>query len=577
MSQISLILRSRPVFVLLYCVFILFLATNVVSVFSTDFRISVPGLAFAIVPTAAVGAVFASYWFYMTQMTDAQMPIRLEWPTFSLKLTIFLTTACGSAAVVVVLLGNFHTSPAGIMVSLIYGIGLVAVLISSAIRPHLGICAMILTLPFAFLLHINLRSTTDTNSFGYIVINPEIVLIFATATAVFTGLLLKNKGPVFTKIDIAMAIFLGGSLIALLVSPDISHSSKVLLTGTWIPVLAYYSLVNGIRTRREFLHVLSSLLFSFLIIGGYSLLTFQRLISVEGLAGGEQRLAQLVLNPGVFAVLLTLILPLLIALAVSSAVPPKFRLALTLISVILLVELISTQTRGAWVGFAVSVLVLLTYGEARRALLKAIPVITAASLFGWGFFSRMLADRTGSPSEIIQSASATERFETWRSAWQMIIHNPVFGVGPGMFRDTYYQYQVGFVASFADLGTNAHSLLLNIWAETGTAAIIGFSGLVFFTLLGGYNLFRSSLIPLEKSIALGLFAGLIGFLVSASLFGALLASFTSGKLFFSSGNTIYLFMVLALTVVLTRMKNHPQDDMSTAESKRLESSLDPIR
>ena len=577
MSQISLILRSRPVFVLLYCVFILFLATNVVSVFSTDFRISVPGLAFAIVPTAAVGAVFASYWFYMTQMRDAQLPIRLEWPTFSLKLTIFLTIACGSAAIVVVLLGNFHTSPAGIMVSLIYGIGLVAVLISSTIRPHLGICAMILTLPFAFLLHINLRSATDTNSFGYIVINPEIVLIFATSIAVFTGLLLKNKSPVFTKIDIAMAIFLGGSLIALLVSPDISHSSKVLLTGTWIPVLAYYSLVNGIRTRREFLHVLSSLLFSFLIIGGYSLLTFQRLISVEGLAGGEQRLAQLVLNPGVFAVLLTLILPLSIALAVSSAVPPKFRLALTLISVILLVELISTQTRGAWVGFAVSVLVLLTYGEARRALLKAIPVITAASLFGWGFFSQMLADRTGSPSELIQSASATERFEAWRSAWQMIIHNPLFGVGPGMFRDTYYQYQVGFVASFADLGTNAHSLLLNIWAETGTAAIIGFSGLVFFTLLGGYNLFRSSLIPLEKSIALGLFAGLIGFLVSASLFGALLASFTSGKLFFSSGNTIYLFMVLALTVVLTRMKNHPQDDMSTAESKRLESSLDPIR
>jgi O-antigen ligase len=521
----------------------------------------------AITPPVVVGAVFASYWFYMTQMADQQSAIRLQWPKISLKLTLLLTVFCAVAAAAVVLLGNFHTSAAGIMVSLLFALGTLTVMISSAIRPHLGVCAMILTLPFAFLLHLNIRSSADTNGFGYIVISPEIVLVLITFIAVFMGLLIKKKGPVSNKIDIAIGIFLIGSLISFVNSPDLQHSSKILITGTMIPLLGYYAVVNGIRTRTEFHHVLASVLISFFMIGGYSLITFNRLISIEGLLSGELRLAQLVLNPGVFAVMLTLVLPISISLAVSSAVSPRVRLALVFLSVLLLAELVATHTRGAWVGFLVSGVVLLSYNEARRALLKISPMILTALLFGWGIISQVVLARSRSANEFLQSDSSTERLEAWRSAGQMIIHNPLSGVGPGMFRDSYYQYQVGYSAIFSNFGTNAHNLFLNVWAETGTIAVLGFGGMIIFTMWGGYNLFRSSKIPLEKSIALGLFAGLVGYIVSASLYGALLAQFTERAHFFTNGNTIYLFLILGLTVAFTHLKK-PLVDSRDCQDKR---------
>ena len=122
-----------------------------------------------------------------------------------------------------------------------------------------------------------------------------------------------------------------------------------------------------------------------------------------------------------------------------------------------------------------------------------------------------------------------------------------------MFRTAYYQYQVGFVPEFLNTGVHAHSLLLNVWAETGTLAVIGLGSLISITMLAAYNLFRSNQEPIIKAIALGLFAGLLGYIVSASLFGTVLAHFTTGERFFSSETTIYLFMILGLTVALTRV------------------------
>ena len=96
-----------------------------------------------------------------------------------------------------------------------------------------------------------------------------------------------------------------------------------------------------------------------------------------------------------------------------------------------------------------------------------------AFLVWGGIITEIFWARTESVDALFQSLSWTDRLVAWQSAWQMIVHNPLVGVGPGMFGVYYPTYEVKYLEYFQTTGVDAHNLLLHVWAETGPLAMIG--------------------------------------------------------------------------------------------------------
>jgi putative inorganic carbon (HCO3(-)) transporter len=553
LRQLSPILRSRVILVLLYCLFLWGLASSLVSALST--RISVPNLAQVFAPTIAMGAAFLGYWFYMTQAGVNGLDISFGRPRLSVRLLVPLLFACSVGAALMTLEGNRFPGAAGAMVSLLFIVGLIAALVLPALRPHLGVSAILLALPFAFTLHLIRRYQDETNLLGYIAINPDTLLILVGSFALLLGLLAWRKGVVRTGMDIPIGIFLLGSLISLVFSPNLLISARVVFVGTVVPILFYYLVVNGVRTRRELILAVTALMVSLLLMAGYSLMAFERDTPTGGLLSGEERLSQFFHNTTFFAIFLTLLLPLPLCLTTVSQMSYRVRIASGILFAIMLVALVFTYTRGAWVGFAVSMVALLLFStETRRLLLRISPLLVGAFLIWSGIATQILWTRTYSLEAFFQSGSWLDRVETWQAAWQMIVHNPITGIGPGLYRYFYPEYQVNYNAILLLIGgQNSHNLILNVWAEMGLLAGVGLTGFLASSLRTGYRLIRGGNDPLLKAISMGLFAGLVGFVVGSSFGGTLLVHRTLDELTLSGGHTLYLFLVPALLSVMSRI------------------------
>ncbi|MFC1935224.1 hypothetical protein ACFLX9_00430 [Chloroflexota bacterium] len=165
MRQLGLILRSRTIFILLYCVFLWSLATGLISTLSM--RISISNLAGNIAPPLIIGMAGFVYWFYMTKTGGSGFGGTFERPRLSLKLFISLIFVSLAGAALAALAGSRFTTAAGMMGAVLYAIGLISVVVVSVFRPHLGVCAFILALPFALMLHLDLRFQGGSDEFGH--------------------------------------------------------------------------------------------------------------------------------------------------------------------------------------------------------------------------------------------------------------------------------------------------------------------------------------------------------------------------------------------------------------------------
>lgn len=556
MTQLSLLLRSRVFFILLYCLFLWSLTVALVNTSSMLF--SVANLVENFAPALLIGAAALGYWFYVTQIRETGVAFSFERPPLSLKLLMPLLFAGSLGAVFVLLTGNRVSSAAGVMLYLFYIMGLIGAVVLSVLKPHLGMYAFLLTLPVALLLHVTMRFQGWADSFSYVAMNPEILLVLVTLFSIMVGLLVRNWRPVRTRLDIPIAVFLLGSVIALFNSPGFLLSSRTVFVGTVIPILCYYLIVNGLRSRRDLVVAVYVLLGTFFLMGSYSLLALYRGASSQAMETGGVRLTQFFVNPGFFAVMLTLILPLPLCLAAFPRIPIMVRFGSGLLFAVLLVALVFTYIRGAWVGFAASLVVLpLLSSEIRRVFLKISPLLLVAFFVWGGGILQVFWTRIGSMETLLRSQSWTNRVVIWRSAWEMIKDNPLTGVGPGMFPEFFPHYQVAYVLRFLYLppGWDAENLFLNVWAETGILAVAGLTGIVAISLWVSYDMFRTSKDPLIKAIALGLFGGLAGFIMTAIAHGTKLVHVPTDHLSFLGGHTFYLFIVLGLIIAITRVRN----------------------
>jgi hypothetical protein len=160
-----------------------------------------------------------------------------------------------------------------------------------------------------------------------------------------------------------------------------------------------------------------------------------------------------------------------------------WRVAGGVVGIVLVVEVVRTVARGAWVAVIVAALVLAAFvaPELRRrapviaggAATTIVVVVAGVAAFGRRFLAQPLSSLFQSGG----SSSVWQRFEIWKTAFHIALKNPIAGVGPDDFALLYPKYQSaawvkGLGATY--LVNGAHDIFMNLLADQG------FVGLVLF-------------------------------------------------------------------------------------------------
>ena len=382
-----------------------------------------------------------------------------------------------------------------------------------------------LALTLASLSLVNRLKTVYFVDFGYAVVTAETVfvllLLFVWYIGVTTRPRLEGLEP-YLVVPIFW-LFISG-VVSLFSSLDIRVSLRLLIAGVIEPIVLFYLIINNLKGIRQVKLVVYALIVSAAFAAGYGLWQIFLTVSRTG-NPFDYRIVSVFYSPAIFGEILLLSFPLVVVTRISLQ-EPKRAVGLLLDVVLggMIVALLLTITRSAWLGLLVSLAVLLVSREFRSYCYSRVSIVSIVLIF--------LVMQSGAVSELSgvldlfqrrpvslsdfgdPTTSIGERIFAWQTALVMIIDNPI-GIGLGMFRQiwpTYQPYSAGLDA--------AHNLLLDIGVEMGVLGLIAFIWIVIDSVRTGIRLVRTSLDPYVARLGLGILSGLAGYFAHALSGGA---------------------------------------------------------
>ena len=243
------------------------------------------------------------------------------------------------------------------------------------------------------------------------------------------------------------------------------------------------------------------------------------------------------------------VLQLIASLALGIFLAIREKKSITVLLILAVVGLVfalgMTVTRASWIGFAVSVVVMLSLSVTRRTLLIvaacALPLVLVSVVVlqqkrGIGFFDR-------------QDQSTSWRQMVWREGFELLVSKPrhlLVGVGIDSIKGHWREWGL-FDNGRQPIG-HMHSNLLQIALERGVPALI-----VWLILIGLYVRMLWKIVreaeSFSRGLALGALGGTIGF-------------FTSGLVHYNWGDsevvTVFYF-IMGLCLIVERTNQRATD------------------
>jgi O-antigen ligase len=217
----------------------------------------------------------------------------------------------------------------------------------------------------------------------------------------------------------------------------------------------------------------------------------------------------------------------------------EHRLMAVVAGLLLLIGLLSTQSRGGVVGLTAVVLASLVLGRGRRATIFAglVTLVVAGAVYftaspqSWHRVSNFGGDGTG-------------RLDVWRVAWRVSGDYPFTGVGVGNFRLYSPKYvrrpgNINRVDIIVDRNVVVHNSYLSVLVETGIPGLILFLTVIGACLAAHWRAIRAFEQRNEWRL------GGMGRALLVATIGLLAASF-----FISNGPDKRLWILLALGPVM---------------------------
>lgn len=210
-------------------------------------------------------------------------------------------------------------------------------------------------------------------------------------------------------------------------APDSTES--LIKTRELTQIMVFYLTMNVIQDDREALWLVKALLAATSVAALFALG-----VSLQGVLSLANR------SSGFFSIYMTLGGFLLIAglLAFSYLLAPsreRRSMWVYASALLILLALMTTLSRSAWVGFAVGMVVVALAGRPRKASL-CLALTAVVVIFMATPSIRQRVTSMVNP----QDKTAVERIHMWRSGIEMFMEKKLLGFGPGQIKENYARY-----------------------------------------------------------------------------------------------------------------------------------------
>ena len=244
-------------------------------------------------------------------------------------------------------------------------------------------------------------------------------------------------------------------------------------------------------------------------------------------------------SPNEAASFLVIVVPLALVLALAP-VGRSLRVLAALTFAAGLVALVLTFSRGGWLGLTVALATLAVLALRRRVvpLRRTVLALAVAAVALAPFLPTILTRLTQDDTN-----AAGARVPLIDLAWRIFSDHPVLGVGANGFGAAIPSYATPDL-DFTWLYT-VHDRYLLVLAETGLVGLLAFLWFLCATLRRGLAATRA-VEPVVAAVAIGLFAGLVGFLAHALV-----------DVFNSRPQVQLLFLVAAMLMACARLERSP--------------------
>lgn len=355
-----------------------------------------------------------------------------------------------------------------------------------------------------------LRAVSDTLGSVW----DELFLILLVMLWLFKWIANRNDDGFKTSpMDVPLFMFIGAMLLCLIInSPDYSIALEgfraIVQYMLWYFVVI--QLLRGEKTAKT-VTVFFVMVVGLLAIHGI----YQYIIGVEmpagwvdqNEAGVRTRVYSIFTSPNVFGSLLTLAAPMAISLAVINK-DKRGKAIFAFIALCMMISLVFTSSRGAWIGFALAIGIYVLIKDKRLiipCIVCALIVIVAVPSVG-NRISYMLSP------EYIESSLRGGRLVRWITGLKIFANQPIFGVGLGHFGGAVaINHNMQTIVDTEVVKTYyMDNYMLKTAVESGIVGFGAFFVLMYSVIVNGFRTIKMADTKLSKELTTGIMAGLCG-------------------------------------------------------------------
>lgn len=393
-------------------------------------------------------------------------------------------------------------------------------------KPFYGVLLITFFLPFERIGSVDMGGVTIRTS----QMLTAITLVVWIIASIMKGRFKFAPNPIFWPLLVFVLI----NILALGNAPNIERSVLVLAFTVFTMSVAII-LPNLVKNPKQLQWVLYTLMAAYALVTAFGIFQFLGDIvglpqSITGLRDlytkdilGFPRVQSTALEPLYFANFLLLPLCLIMAVYLNKAV--KFN-SWILAGLVALggLNLVLTVSRGAYIAFAVSFMILAIFLFKKiftfRNIVFFLIIILLVGIGAYQFFSLedTLQDFVDHSVNLFEGASYEERMDTFEIAERAWTEHPVIGIGPGSFGP--YAANHPYIVP-TDGFRIVNNVYLEILAESGVLGLAVFAVIILILILRTLKAIKLAKDKFTKTILIGLLAAFAGILVQYNTFSVL--------------------------------------------------------
>lgn len=309
-------------------------------------------------------------------------------------------------------------------------------------------------------------------------------------------------------------------------------SVKFMITRLWFISTMFFLMTHIFQNQKRIWHFVLCYMFALTVVIVYTVVRHSEY-------GFDKESAHWVMEPlfkdhTSYGAVLAMFTPMLLALLFWRNMNLLLRVILTIVMLILLIGLVLSYTRAAWISVvgAGGILIVLLLKVQLRTLLLGTALAGGLLVLAWDDIqvslkgnkqesSDKLEEHVSSISNVSSDASNLERLNRWNCAMEMFYERPVVGWGPGTYQFVYAPFQRSgdrtIISTNQGDGGNAHSEYLGPLCEQGFPGMILFISLLYMVSALAFRLFYQLHTYHNKLIVAGAYLGLMTYFIHGTL------------------------------------------------------------